>query len=81
MTFIGDTQRCSKCGEEKPLAAFRRQSHRSNGRDSICRACRKQAYRRSKDRSFGPLPGAHGSEEWVHEIWRRADRIRSEKHS
>lgn len=73
------TQTCTKCGREKPLGAFRRQSHRPNGRDTICRACRKKRYEAGKARSFGPLPEPEGSREWLDEIWRRAAVIKSEK--
>ncbi len=71
-----ETQQCTKCGETKPLSDYRRQSHRPNGRDTICRACRKKAYEESKKSPFGPLPEPAGSEEWVDELWRRAKIIR-----
>ena len=78
MPLTDETQQCSKCEEEKPLSAYRRQSHRPNGRDTICRACRKRAYYAAKEKSFGPLPEPEGSEVWTNEIWRRAASIRKE---
>jgi hypothetical protein len=34
-----DLKRCTKCGEEKPLAAFSRDRSRKDGRFSQCTAC------------------------------------------
>jgi hypothetical protein len=73
-----ETQACSKCGRTKPMDAFRRQSHRACGRDSICRACRKAADEEARAKSFGPLPGRPGSGRWLAEIRRRARQIRAE---
>jgi len=36
---LGDLKRCTKCGEEKPLAAFSRDRSREDGRFSQCKAC------------------------------------------
>jgi len=74
-----DNQRCSKCGRAKPLSAYRRQSHRANGRDTICRACRNRHDQEVKEKSFGPLPEPEGSVLWLAEIQRRAAVIRSER--
>ena len=75
----GDKARCTRCARLKPLSAFRRQSHRANGRDTICRACRKARDRAVKAGSFGVLPDPEGSDAWVAEVWRRAEVIRSER--
>ena len=78
-TDVEETQECTRCGETKPLSAYRRQSHRPNGRDTICKACRNAHDRDVKKKSFGPLPEPEGSEEWLKEVWRRAAVIRAEK--
>jgi hypothetical protein len=37
---LGDLKRCTKCGQEKPLAAFsRNRRSRKDGRASWCKAC------------------------------------------
>ena len=79
MPATQEKQTCSKCRESLPLGAFRRGSHRSNGRDTICRKCRKAAYHKAKSESFGPLPEPEGSRAWVEEIWRRAKLVKREK--
>lgn len=48
------TKRCRRCGEVKPLRSFQKSAGslagggRTQGRRSICRACRKTDYRRAK---------------------------------
>jgi len=76
-TVTVEEQTCTKCGKTKPLSAYRRQSHRPNGRDTICKACRRAHDREVKEKSFGPLPGPEGSQEWLAEIRRRAAIIRA----
>lgn len=39
------TKRCSRCGEQKPIAAFHRHKGRSDGRQTYCKQC-KSAYTR-----------------------------------
>jgi hypothetical protein len=39
MPASGDLKRCTKCGEEKPPAAFSRDRSRNDGRAPWCKAC------------------------------------------
>ena len=73
-----EKQKCTRCGKTKALTAFRRHRTRPNGRDSICKACRKRHDREAKDRSFGPLPERESSKRWLKEVWRRAAAVREE---
>gem|GEM_PF-4434452 len=71
-------QTCSRCGRDQALSDFRRHRRRHNGRDSVCKECRKAADRAARAGSFGPLPGPDGSDGWIEEIWRRAGTIRKQ---
>lgn len=79
MQSTQEKQRCTRCHRAKALEAFRRQSQRPNGRDTICKACRNAHDREVKKQSFGPLPKPEGSDEWLKEVWRRAALIRKER--
>ena len=72
-----ELQQCRRCRQVKPLSAYRRHCIRPNGRDTICKDCRKAAYRLEKVEGFGPLPTPAGSQEWVDEVWRRAAAVRA----
>ena len=79
MPTTEEKQECTRCGKTKALSSYCRQSQRPNGRDTICKACRKAHDRDVKRKSFGPLPKPEGSQEWLDEVWRRAGIIRAEK--
>ena len=74
-----EKQKCARCGKTKTLRAFRRHHLGPKGRETVCKACRKKAYRKRNARRFGRLPDTEGSEEWMKEIRRRAAVIRAEK--
>jgi len=48
-----DIKRCTKCGETKPLEEFHRQKDGPDGRESICKVCKRdrqnEHYRKNKD--------------------------------
>ena len=53
----GRTKRCAGCGEEKPLAEFRRHNRSADGRGQYCRLCRlKAAFRREMRRNLDGMP-------------------------
>ena len=39
----GDTKRCSRCGELKPVAAFTRHARAKDGRQPFCNPCQRKA--------------------------------------
>ena len=52
-----ETKRCTKCGETKPLDAFRRDRSKKQSRCSRCRECERQY-----ERIYYPRSTAHSQE-------------------
>jgi NAD-dependent SIR2 family protein deacetylase len=51
---VTETKRCPKCGETKPLDAFRRDRSKKQGRFSRCRECERQYERARCPKSTAP---------------------------
>ncbi len=76
---MGEQRKCYRCHERKPPSAYRISRGNRSGLDHVCRACRRAEYEALRASSFGPLPGAPGSAEWMAEVKRRAQACRSER--
>lgn len=66
-----EQKHCDKCNQILPIEYFHRNGFRKDGRDNVCRACRRKKYLRNNANARRYFPEEITDEELLRECRRR----------